>query len=120
MIMESRNASFFENVFPCKSIEEPSSSKQVLETINKNSQDQDKDCEAEPRRSKRARTEKSFGPDFLTYMFEREPRTFKDLVNSIESITWKETIKSEIDSILYNHNWELVDLPLGCKPLSSK
>ena len=33
---------------------------------------------------------------------------------------WKEVIKSEIDSILHNHAWELADLPLCCKPLSSK
>ena len=33
---------------------------------------------------------------------------------------WKEAIKSEIDSILHNHTWELVDLPPCCKPLSSK
>ena len=36
--------------------EEPSSSKRVLETINENSKDKDKDGEVEPRRSKRART----------------------------------------------------------------
>ncbi|GJY86766.1 calcineurin B-like protein 4 [Tanacetum coccineum] len=30
---------------------------------------------------------------------------------------WKEAIKSEIDSILQNHTWELVDLLSGCKPL---
>ena len=33
---------------------------------------------------------------------------------------WKEAINSEIDSILHNHTWELVNLPPGCKPLSSK
>ena len=33
---------------------------------------------------------------------------------------WKETIDSEIESILHNHNWKLVDLPPGCKPLGSK
>ena len=33
---------------------------------------------------------------------------------------WKKAIKSEIDFILHNHTWELVDLPQGCKPLSSK
>ena len=42
MIMESRNLSLFEDVFSCKSREEPSSSKRVLETIN---EDQDKDNE---------------------------------------------------------------------------
>ena len=33
---------------------------------------------------------------------------------------WKETIDSEMESILHNHTWELMDLPSGCKPLSSK
>ena len=92
----------------------------MLETIHENSQDEDTDGEVEPRRSKRARTEKSFGPDFLTYMLEGEPQTYKEAVNSKESLMWKEAIKSEIDSILHNHTWELVDLPSGCKPLSSK
>ena len=119
-IMESRNALFFEDVFPYGSKEKPSSSKRVLETIHENSQDEDTDGEVEPRRSKRARTEKSFGPDFLTYMLEGEPQTYKEAVNSTESLMWKEAIKSEIDSILHNHTWELVDLPSGCKPLSSK
>ena len=39
-IMESRNASFFEAVFPYKSKEMSSSSKRMLETINENNQDQ--------------------------------------------------------------------------------
>ena len=75
----------------------------MLETINENSQDQDKDGDVEPRHSKRARTEKSFGSDFLTYVLEGEPMTFKEAKNSIESIMWKKAIKSEIDSILHNH-----------------
>nr|GEW45948.1 zinc finger CCCH domain-containing protein 14 [Tanacetum cinerariifolium] len=33
---------------------------------------------------------------------------------------WKKAIKSEIDSILQNHTWELVDLVSGCKPLGYK
>ena len=61
-IMESRNASFFEDVFPCKSKEEPSSSKRVLETINENSQDQD--GEVEPRRTKRVRTKNIYWSRF--------------------------------------------------------
>ena len=56
--MESRNASFFEDVFPYESKEKPSSSKRVLKTIHENSQDEDTDGEVEPRRSKRARTKK--------------------------------------------------------------
>ncbi|RVW86309.1 Retrovirus-related Pol polyprotein from transposon TNT 1-94 [Vitis vinifera] len=84
------------------------------------SQDKNEEVEVEPRHSKRVRTEKSFGPDFLTFMLEGEPQTFKEAVNSTEGLMWKEAIKSEIDSILQNHTWELVDLPPGCKPLSSK
>ena len=43
-------------------------------------------------------------------MLEGEPWTFKEVVNSIEGLMWKKAIKSEIDSILQNHAWELVDL----------
>ena len=53
-------------------------------------------------------------------MLEGEPQTFKEVVNSTESLMGKEVIKSEIDSILHNHTWELMDLPPGCKPLSFK
>ena len=115
--MKSKNAPFFEDVFPYKSKEEPSSSKRMLETINENSQNQD--GEVESRRSKIAMAEKYFGPDSLTYVIEGEPRTFKEPVNSTKSLMWKKVIKSEIDSIPHNHTWELVDLPPSCKPLSS-
>ena len=53
-------------------------------------------------------------------MHEKEPRTYKEAVNSTKGLMWKEAIDSEIESILHNHTWELVDLPPGCKPLSSK
>ena len=53
-------------------------------------------------------------------MLEGEPRTFKEAVDSIKGLMWKETIKSEIDSILHNHTWELVDLPSRYKLVSSK
>ena len=53
-------------------------------------------------------------------MLEGESRTFKETVSSTDSPLWKEAIKSEIDYILQNHTWELVDLLSGCKLLSSK
>ena len=56
-IIESRNASLFEDVFPSKFIEEPSSSKRVLETINENSLDKNEDSEVELRHSKREKVE---------------------------------------------------------------
>ena len=51
-------------------------------------------------------------------MLEGEPRTYKEAMNSIEGLMWKEAIDSEIESILHNHTNELVDLPPGCKPFS--
>ena len=53
-------------------------------------------------------------------MLEAEPQTYKEAVSSTEGSLWKEAIKSEIDSIMQNHTWELVDLPPGNKPLGSK
>ena len=53
-------------------------------------------------------------------MLEGESQTFKEAMNFTKGLMWKETIKNEIDSILQNHTWELVDITLGCKPLSSK
>ena len=75
----------------------------MLETIHENSQDENNDCEVEPTCIKRARIEKSFGPDFLTYVLAGEPQTFKEAVNSSEILMWEESIQSEIDSILQNH-----------------
>ncbi|GJU14257.1 retrovirus-related pol polyprotein from transposon TNT 1-94 [Tanacetum coccineum] len=100
-VMESRNASFFEHIFPYLSKETRSSARLDDEVVQDKRQRDDNDLqderqdqteeeEVEPRRSKRARNEKS------------------------------EAIKSEIDSILQNHTWELVDLPPGCKPLGYK
>ncbi|KAF3660861.1 hypothetical protein FXO37_13199 [Capsicum annuum] len=41
-------------------------------------------------------------------------------MTSSDSSFWKEAVDSEIDSILSNHTWELVDLPPENKPLGSK
>ncbi|GJW83137.1 hypothetical protein Tco_0156282 [Tanacetum coccineum] len=41
-------------------------------------QDQPKEEEVEPRRSKRARIEKSFRPDFVSFMVENEPTSYRE------------------------------------------
>ena len=76
--------------------------------------------EGEPRRSKRQRTFTSFGPNLLMYLLENEPRILKKAVISLEAPFWKEAINSEVESVLSNHTWELVDLPPGNKPLQCK
>ncbi|GKD98369.1 retrovirus-related pol polyprotein from transposon TNT 1-94 [Tanacetum coccineum] len=59
-VIESRNASFFEHILPYER------------------QDQTEEEEVEPRRSKRARNEKSFGPDFVSFMVENEPTSYQE------------------------------------------
>ncbi|KAL0462892.1 UNVERIFIED_CONTAM: Retrovirus-related Pol polyprotein from transposon RE1 [Sesamum latifolium] len=74
----------------------------------------------EPKRSKRARVVKDFGSDFVTYNIEDDPVTFKDAMASSEAKQWKKAVKSEMDSIVSNGTWELVDLPPGCTTIGCK
>ena len=90
------------------------------ETINENSHDQNKEVEVEPRCSKRARTEKYFSPNFLTYICLKVNLGLLKRSELYRKSSVKKAIKNEINSILQNHTWELVDLPPSCKPLSSK
>ncbi|GJW40596.1 hypothetical protein Tco_0066441 [Tanacetum coccineum] len=56
-------------------------------------QDQPKEKEVEPRRIKRARTEKSFGPDFVSLMVENEPTSYQEAVTSSEWLNGKKPLK---------------------------
>ncbi|KAK3040689.1 hypothetical protein RJ639_028385 [Escallonia herrerae] len=51
---------------------------------------------------------------------ENEPRTYSEAMSSPEAPHWKEAVNSEIESIMQNHTWELVDLPPRNKPLGCK
>nr|XP_048330637.1 uncharacterized protein LOC125422606 [Ziziphus jujuba var. spinosa] len=95
----------------------PSSSKRTYDTISDDDnndsdrkQENEDETEDEIRSNKRVRTKKSYGLDFFTYMLESEPQNFQEAVNSSEGNLWKEAVKSDIESILQNHTWELVDL----------
>nr|GEW92003.1 hypothetical protein [Tanacetum cinerariifolium] len=50
--------------------------------------------EVKPRRSKKARTKESFGPDFVSFMVENEPTSYQEAVTSSEGHQWKEATKS--------------------------
>ena len=99
-VMESDNAEFFEMIYPCKMEKESSAegSKRPRETTNEGPSN-----EEEPRRGKRQRTSTSFGPDFLTFLLENEPQTFKEAMSSSEAQYWKEAVNREVESILSNH-----------------
>ena len=65
----------------------------------------------ELRRIKRQRREVSFGDDFYTYLIENEPSSYFEAISSSDALLWKEAIKTELESILQNQTWELVNLP---------
>ena len=74
----------------------------------------------ELRRSKRQRKYVSFEDDFYIYLIENEPSYYFEAISSSNALLWKKVIKSELDSILKNQTWELVDLPSGAKPIGYK
>lgn len=123
-IIESREATFFENVFPHKRDTDSVAQKRPIEMISQDEQtlegNNDNEIINEPRRSKRERISKSFGPEFISFILEDEPRSVKEAMATPEAPYWQEAIDSEIQSILSNHTWELVDLPPGNKPIGCK
>jgi hypothetical protein len=72
------------------------------------------------KKSKRQRTVKSFGDDFIMYIVDDTPRTIEETYLSLDADYWKEAIKSEMDSIMSNGTWEVVSRPYGCKPIGCK
>ncbi|KAK1561446.1 hypothetical protein QYE76_008287 [Lolium multiflorum] len=129
-IMESNDATFFEDIFPMKetsssSIQEmPSSSTQELfpeptMAIEHFDNPVEDDNEA-PKRSKRQRTAKSFGHDFIVYLVDDTPTSISEAYASQDADYWKEAVRSEMDSILANGTWEVTDRPYGCKPVGCK
>ncbi|CAM8997570.1 unnamed protein product [Rhodiola kirilowii] len=87
--------------------------------------------------SKRARKEKSFGNEFHNYLvegtrdevssqymychvIESDLKTFDEAMKSQDVSFWKEAINDEMDSIIGNNTWILVDLPPAHKPLGNK
>ena len=91
-IIESRNASVFENVFPCRITQETRSSKRTYEIAIGSNQDQEDKNINELRQSKRSKITKSFGLDFLTFMLKNEPQTYKETVSTHESSLWKKLL----------------------------
>ena len=114
-IIKFRNASFFEDIFPCKDVPKMSCNKRTHDMAMDHLQN--KVSEDEPRYSKRTKVAKLFCPNFLTFLLESEPKTFKEVMSTLKAPFWKKAINSEIESIMQNHTWEIVDLTSGIKPL---
>ena len=101
--------------------------------------------QVEIRRSQRTRKEKILDPDFISsqaivFLVEGDrtnnvlnkipillnveeditPKTYKEALASRDSSFWKEAINDEIDSLLSNGTWVLVDPPPNSKPIGCK
>ncbi|KAH9681085.1 hypothetical protein KPL71_026816 [Citrus sinensis] len=80
----------------------------------------------ESRRSQREKKEKSLSPDFISsqallFLVEGDRKNvLSEAMSSRDASFWREAVNDEMDSIMSNQTWVLVDLPPGSKPISSK
>jgi hypothetical protein len=128
--LESHDVTFFENIFCIKNSYEVSSllANVIADTTPEPSKFFDHaehtpkqihekiDSEA-PRRSKRPWTAKSFSDDFTVYLMDNTPKIIAESFSSPDADDWKEMVRRDMDSILSNRTWELIDQPYGCKPM---
>ena len=114
-IIETKNAEFFEHIYPLK--EKVSHATKTLDAPLHDDVDKTDNV---LRRSKRQRKETSFGDDFYTYVVSTDPMSYFEAVSSSNGNFWKEAIQTELDSLIKNQTWELVDLPPGTKPINCK
>jgi hypothetical protein len=112
---ESHDVTFFKNIFSMKNLYGMSSlpANVMVDTTLEPSENFDHaehtpeqihemiDSEP-PRRSKRPRTAKSFGDDFIIYLVDNTPKTITEAFASPDGGDWKEAVHSEMDSIISN------------------
>jgi hypothetical protein len=67
-----------------------------------------------------SRVAKSFGDDYIIYLVDDTPKTIEEAYSSPDADLRKEAVQSEMDSIMSNGTWEVVDRPYGCKPVGCK
>ena len=46
--------------------------------------------------------------------------TIEEAYSSPNADLWKEAVRSEMDSVMSNGTWKIVDRPYGCKPIGRK
>ena len=48
------------------------------------------------------------------------PTTIEEAYSSPDADLWKEAVRSEMDSVMSNETWKIVDRPYGCKTIGCK
>jgi hypothetical protein len=131
--LESHDVTFFENIFPMKNLyvmsslpinviaDTPPEPSKIFDHAEHTPEPIHEEIDSEAlRRSKRPRTAKSFGDNFTVYLVDDTPKTIIEAFASPDTDDWKEAVRSEMDSILSNGTWELVDRPYGYKLVGCK
>jgi hypothetical protein len=54
------------------------------------------------------------------YLVDNTPTTIEEAFSSPDADLWKEVVRSEMESIMSNGTWEVVDHPYWCKPIGWK
>lgn len=74
----------------------------ILPRMGKPRNEDSRNIDFEPRRRKRARTAKEFGPDFYSFTVEGDPSSLKEAITSSDSDIWQGAINDEMDSLESN------------------
>ena len=123
-INDSRDAEFFQHVFPLKKIDSTTVHETILVYDNMPLSASNSGVRIpvdESRRSTGLRVETGFGPSFLTnfltedidvnflsnelvstFFIKKDPKTYEEAMRSIDISFWKETIKNKLYSIVSN------------------
>jgi hypothetical protein len=123
IIMESRDAIFFENEFPMKNAPSTSNHESIIpheheqfipvEHVEEPHVQNPEDDIIVTRKSKGLRTAKSFGDNYIVYLVDDTPKTIEETYFSPDADLWKEAVRSKMESIMSNGTWELSERPYG-------
>jgi hypothetical protein len=102
-IMESRDATFFEDEFPMKNIpstcshdsvsfETPEPENIVVDESHENIPEEDNGVVTQ--KSKRRKVAKFFGDDYIIYLVDDTPKTIEEAYSSPDANLWKEAVQS--------------------------
>ncbi|WVZ78251.1 hypothetical protein U9M48_025994 [Paspalum notatum var. saurae] len=115
-IMESRDATFFENIFPIKDMHSTSRfSSEITPELNAPTEvfeppreiSPEEDNNEAPRKSKRQRVEKSFDNDFIVYLVDDTTTSISEAYASPDADNWKKSC-SEPDGTIEKYKARLV------------
>ena len=84
--MESIDVEFFEEIFPFKERCNEIIKRKIDDSLPRTQHEQRDGVE--PRRSKRARTSMSFILDFITFLIEAKPQTYKEVMSTPKAPYW--------------------------------